>query len=28
MKTAVSYGIMYLGFIAMIGSIVYNLFVH
>jgi len=25
-KTAISYGIMYLGFILMVGSIIFNLF--
>ena len=27
-KTAINYGIMYLGFISMIGSIIYNFIVH
>ena len=27
-KTAINYGIMYLGFLAMIGSIVFNLIVN
>jgi hypothetical protein len=27
-KMAIEYGIMYLGFLAMIGSIAYNLFFH
>ena len=27
-KMAIEYGIMYLGFLAMIGSIAYNLFSH
>ena len=27
-KTAINYGIMYVGFISMIGSIIYNLFAH
>jgi|13_taG_2_1085334.scaffolds.fasta_scaffold06570_4 hypothetical protein len=27
-KTAINYGIMYLGFIAMVGSIIFNLFAY
>jgi len=27
-KTAINYGIMYVGFISMVGSIIYNFLVH
>jgi len=27
-KTAINYGIMYVGFISMVGSIIYNFIVH
>jgi hypothetical protein len=27
-KTVINYGIMYLGFISMVGSIIYNFIVH
>ena len=27
-KTAINYGIMYIGFISMVGSIIYNFIVH